>query len=196
MSTTDRSQAYRGPCPCGAGEVIIQYCTPDHPWPTRSNWFEPKLTCENCNEAYVIEEQGQYFGLFDKREIIEREERSRAYSAAQKNLMATQQSQEVVKKFTEMLDSLPSMAACHRLLSARQLVLESYGTFIKRWKGATTWVKDNIRADQLNRLAAVVDLHEEYISTAVTDLERLWEESRRPLPFIGTTLFDTSSYNN
>ena len=192
---TDRSQAYRGPCPCGSGEVNIQFCTPDHPWPTKSKWFESRIICEKCAETYSLEEQGQYYGLVEKREVLERGKRYEAYKTAQDNLMASQQAQEVISKFTVLLDSQRSMAACHRLLSAYRLIYESYGTFTKHWKGAAAWVSSNIRADHLETLSAVVGVQDEYISATVSDLKRLGEEYQRPLPFHGGPLFDTSLYH-
>jgi hypothetical protein len=175
--------------------VDIQFCTPDHPWPTNSKWFETRIICEKCAETYSLEEQGQYYGLVEKREILKRGKRYEAYKTAQDNLMAAQQAQEVISKFTVLLDSQRSMAACHRLLSAHRLIYESYGTFIKHWKGAAAWVSRNIRADHLETLSAVVGVQDDFISTAVSDLKRLWEEYHRPLPFHGGPLFDTSLYH-
>jgi hypothetical protein len=193
---TDRSQAYRGPCPCGLGQVDIQFCTPDHPWPTNSKWFEAKIICEKCAETYSLEEQGQYYGVVEKREILQRKKRYEAYQAAAKNLMASKQAQEIISRFTMLLDNQRSMAACHRLLSAHQLINESYGTFTRHWKGVKAWVSSNIRAEQLETLSAAVGLQDEYIHAAVTDLKRLWEEYMKPLAFHGDPLFETSSYTH
>ena len=170
---TDRSQAYHGPCPCGSGEVDIQFCTPDHPWPTKSKWFESRIICKKCAETFSLEEQGQYYGLVEKREVLDRERRYEAYKTSQDNLMASQQAQEVISKFTVLLDSQRSMAACHRLLSTHRLIYESYGTFTKHWKGAAAWVSSNIRADHLDKLSAAVGLQDEYITAAVSELKRL-----------------------
>ena len=191
---TDRSQAYRGPCPCGKGEVEVVFCTPDHPWPTKSKWFESKVNCEKCAETYSLEEQGQYYGLVERREVLGRGKRYVAYKTAQDNLMASQQAQEVIREFTALLDSQRSMAACHRLLSAHRLIHESYGVFTKHWKGATAWVMSNIRADHLETLSAAVGMQDEYISTAMSELKKLRVEYQRPLPFHGGWLFDTSLY--
>lgn len=193
---TDRSLAYRGHCPCGLGEIEVEFCTPDHPWPTESKWFEKKITCEKCEAKYAFEEQSNRYGLVDKREIREREKRREAYKSAQTDLLGSPQAKNVVSKFIILLDGQPSMAACHRLLSSHHLVRESYGTFIKRWNGAESWVKSviDIHAEHLFVLSEIVGVRDEYISVAVSELKRLWDEFQRPLPFHGDPLFNTSSY--
>jgi hypothetical protein len=194
---TDRSRAYYGPCPCGSGEIEIDFCTPDHPWATKSNWFEPRISCEQCAKKYTFEEQDNQYGLVDKREIKERENRYEAYRAAKSDLLSSPQAKKALSGFIKLLDGQPSMAAAHRLLSAQGLVHGSYGTFIKRWNGAEAWVQSNIHlhAEHLDRLTEILGMKDEYISTAVSDLKRLWELYRRPLPFHDNPLIDTSSYH-
>lgn len=195
---TDRCLAYRGPCPCGFGVIEVEFCTPDHPWPTESKWFEKKITCKKCEAKYAFEKQDNHYGLVDKREIREREKRYEAYKSAQTGLLGSPQAKDVVSKFIILLDDQPSMAACHRLLSSHQLVRESYGTFIKRWKGAEAWVKSviDIHAELLVVLSEIVGVKDEYILDAVSELKRLWDEFKRPLPFHGDPLFDTSFYHD
>ena len=193
---TDRSLSYRGPCPCGSGEVEVEFCTPDHPWPTKSKWFENNITCEKCEAKYAFVEQNNRYGLVDKREIREGKKRYEAHNAAKADLLGSPQAREVVSKFIILLDGQRSMAACHRLLSSHHLVYESYGTFIRRWKGAEAWVKSNINMhpEHLVTLSEIIGVKDDYISATVSELKRLWGESQRPLPFHGDPLFDTSPY--
>jgi hypothetical protein len=190
----DRSQVYQGPCPCGAGEVSIEFCTPDHPWPTKSTWFDPTIICTKCAQTYAIAEQDQHYGLVYKREIIERTQRRESYETAQNNLMASPQVKEVINRLIELLDRQQSIAACHRLLAAHQLVSDTYGTFTKRWKGASAWVQSHIRTYHLERLIAAVGAQDEYISTAMLELNRLRAECEQSLQFHGPLLLDTSRY--
>ena len=190
----DRSQVYQGTCPCGAGEVNIEFCTPDHPWPTKSTWFDSMITCTECTKTYAVEEQDQHCGLVYKRDIIERKQWRESYEAAQNSLMTSSQTKEVLARLTALLDTQKSMAACHRFLSENQLVDKTYGTFIKQWKGASAWVKSNIRANDLEQVLAAVGAQDEYISKAVLELQRLWTEYRKPLPFHGEPFFNTSRY--
>ena len=191
---TDRVQAYRGKCPCGSGVIDIQFCTPDHPWPTNSKWFEPKIDCAKCTKLYSLEEQGQYYGLVEKQEVLERERRYETYKNAQENLMSSKQAQEVIRKFIDLLDEQRSMAACHRILTGNGLIYESYSTFTKHWKGAASWVLQNLSADNLEKVLSALEIKNDYITEAVSELKRLWEGYKRPLPFHGDPLFNTSSY--
>ena len=110
--------------------------------------------------------------------------------------MASRQAKEILSRFTALFDSQKSMAPCHQLLSEHQLVHESYGTFRKRWKGASPWVRSHIRADHLEQLLSIVGVQDEYVSTAVSELKRLWMEYKRPMPFHGSPLFSTSHYRD
>ncbi|MBW2544118.1 MAG: hypothetical protein JRD43_01330 [Deltaproteobacteria bacterium] len=191
---TDRVQAYRGKCPCGSGLIDIKFCTPDHPWPTNSKWFESKIDCETCNKIYSLEEKGQYYGLVEKKRIIEREHRYETYNNAKDDLMSSKQVQEIIIKFRTFLDGQRSMAACHRFLSGNGLLYESYSTFIKHWNGADSWVSKSLRAENLEKVLSALGIKNDYITKAVSDLKRLWEEYKRPLPFHGDPLFNTSNY--
>ena len=191
---TDRVQAYKGKCPCGSGVINIQFCTPDHPWPTNSKWFESKIDCEKCTKRYSLEEQGQYYGLVERNEVVERERRYETYKNAQDDLMSSKHVQEIIGKFIDLLDEQRSMAACHRILSGNGLIYESYSTFIKHWNGADSWVSQSLRAENLEKVLSAIGIKNDYVTKAVSELKRLWEEYKRPLPFHGDPLFNTSNY--
>lgn len=194
---TDRSQAYHGLCPCGSGEIEIDFCTPDHPWPTKSNWFEPRMSCQACAAKYQFEEQNGQYGLVERREIKGREKRYEAYKSARAELLASPEASEIISRFVQLLDAQPSMAAAHRLLASKKLVYDSYGTFIKRWRGAESWVKDHIglQAESLLKFAELSGIENELISKAVSELKKLWLEYERPLPFHGGAILDKARYH-
>jgi hypothetical protein len=193
---TDRSRAYHGPCPCGSGEIEIEFCTPDHPWPTNSNWFEPRISCEACTAKYTFEEQGNQYGLVEKREVEERKKRYAAYKTAQADLLSSPQAKELTSRFISLINSQRSIAAIHRLLILHKLVYESYSTFLKRWSDAETWVRSHIaiHVDSLSVFLKMVGMKDKYISEGVSKLRRLWGKYERSLPFHGGPLFDTSPY--
>ncbi len=195
---TDRTIAYHGPCPCGSAEIEVEFCVPDHPWPTKSKWFESRITCSKCAARYALQEQNNQYGLIDKTEIKKKEKRYEAYKAAQADLLRSQQAKEVIRRFVSLLDNQPSVAATHRLLASHNLIYESYATFLRRWQGPEPWVQGQIGISphSLAQLAEMLGLEDDYITNAVSELIRLWDECQRPLPFHGAPLFDTSPYRS
>lgn len=191
---TDRIEAYRGPCLCGSGEVVINFCTPDHPWPTQSKWFETSVTCNSCRSEYDLVEQGNSFVFVDKADVENRKALWAEYSTRSDDLFSWPETKKLLKKLEALLDRQPSMAACHRLLSAHNFAYESYSTFRKKWNGASDWMRNNVRTGNLERILELLGKKEPKISKELAKLEALWEKHNAPLPIVGDPLLDTSSY--
>ena len=193
---TDRSQVYEGPCPCGLGQIAIDSCTPDHPWPTKSHWFESKISCKACASKYAFEEQDNQYGLVDKQEIKAREKRYQAYKNFRADFLASHEVNEIINRLIILLDSQPSMAAAHRLLGSQKLVYETYSTFTKKWRGAEIWVNEHIALwpESVLKFSEIVGVKNEFILKSVSELKHLWAEYQRPLPFHGKALFDRRLY--
>lgn len=77
---TDRVEAYHDQCLCGSGEVIINFCTPDHPWPTSSKWFETSVSCSDCLDKYALIEQDNKYVFVDKNHLKIRDDYGAEYS--------------------------------------------------------------------------------------------------------------------
>jgi HD-GYP domain-containing protein (c-di-GMP phosphodiesterase class II) len=154
------------------------------------------VTCEECAARFTFQEQGNQYGLVERREIKEKEERYDAYKTAQTELLNSAQAKEVITRFISLLESQRSVAAIHRLLQSHRLVYESYGTFVKKWKGAEAWVESYIayHPEALSELARMVGLEGGRLSEAVSRLKRLWSDYQRPLTFFGGPLFDISRH--
>lgn len=58
---TDRTEYIREPCPCGNGELYVDFCTPDHPWaPPDAHHWEVGIKCKDCRDTYeFIERESQ-----------------------------------------------------------------------------------------------------------------------------------------
>ncbi len=154
------------------------------------------MTCEECTAKFTFQEQGNQYGLVEKREIKDKQQRYDSYKAAQAEFLNSAQAKEVVAHFISLLESQRSVAAVHRLLQSHRLVHESYGTFVKKWKGAEAWVESHIafHPEALSEFAKMVGLEDGYLLEAVSKLKRLWVDYQRPLPFHGGPLFDMSRY--
>ena len=53
MGSPDRSEYIRKPCPCGEGELYVDFLTPDHGWaPADAHDWEIGIRCKTCKETY------------------------------------------------------------------------------------------------------------------------------------------------
>ncbi|MBW2098678.1 MAG: hypothetical protein JRG77_07730 [Deltaproteobacteria bacterium] len=193
---TDRLEIYRGKCPCGAGDVSIVFCTPDHPWPTQSKWFETSISCGSCSKKYSLVEQNKAFVLIEKEEEHAREELWREYLHRSKALLSSPEVGELLQELEGLLEYQPSMAACHRILSAHGLDYYSIGTFRKKWSGASDWIKNNIGVHNLENVMKLLGKGSVVIERELRSLEELYENYKKPFPIIGTPLVDVSNYRD
>jgi len=154
------------------------------------------MTCGVCAAKFTFKEQDNQYGLVDRREIKDREERYEAYKTGQAELQNSAQAKEVVSRFISLLDNQRSVAAIHRFLQSHRLVYESYGTFVKKWKGAEAWVKDYLafHAATLPELSEIVGLEDKYLSETASKLKMLWADYQQPFTFHGEALLDISGY--
>lgn len=191
---TDRMEVHKGPCICGAGEVKINFCTPDHPWPTKSKWFETSVSCKNCNDNYGLIEQNNRFVFVKKSDVKFREDLWSEYSSRSDKLLMWPQTEKILKRLELLLDNQPSMAACHRLLSVYRLYNGSVSTFRKKWNGAAEWIRSNVRVYNLESVMRLLEIEDNKISQELSDLKILWDKHQRPLPIEGDPIMDTSPY--
>ncbi len=194
MSGTDRSEVYHGRCLCDSAEVIVYFCTPDHPYPTSSKWFEHEIKCTSCNATYDLIEQGQGYVFVRRSDLAAHEDISKRYSASCETLMATEPVKSLLKDLVAVIDREPSMAAKHRFLVRNHLVLESYSTFTRKWRGAGDWVEKNVSAGNLDRIMTVLHKQDPGISKDLSRLSELNDLRRAPVPIVGEPLFDPTRY--
>ena len=191
---TDRSDVYRGPCPCGKGEVNITFCTPDHPWLTQSKWFETSISCEACSKKYSLIEQGKHFVFVQKDDQRRSEEYWREYSRRADALLTWPDVAALLHELEDVLERQKSVAACHRLLCAHRLDYYSIGTFRKKWSGASGWIENNIRASNLKNVMELLGRNHKKIEEELQALEGLYEKHKEFLPIVGEPLVDVSHY--
>jgi hypothetical protein len=191
---TDRIEAYGGVCVCGTGEVKINFCTPDHPWPTKSKWFETSVTCDSCRAEYDLVEQNNQFVFVRKSDVRKQQALWSEYSRRSDNILKAVETRKLLNDLEALLDRQPSMAACHRLLRAHNLEYESYATFRKRWNGGGDWVSRYVRASNLDKVLELLGKKDPTISNELSGLDALWEQHKAPLPVVGNPLLNTSPY--
>jgi hypothetical protein len=136
----------------------------------------------------------RFITMSQKKEIREREKRYQRFDTAQSAFLNSKDVQDILNRFKVLLDHQPSKAACHRFLKKYQLITESYGTFIKHWNGAENWISRNISYYNIEKILNTIGEKNEFISTALIEIGKLWKAYNQPLPFHGGPLFDTSHY--
>lgn len=192
---TDRVEAYHDQCLCGSGEVIINFCTPDHPWPTSSKWFETSVSCSDCLDKYALIEQDNKYVFVDKNHLKIRDDYGAEYSQRSDDILKWPEVKEILDNLTNILEAQPSIAACYRLLNANGLIVYgTVGTFRRHWSGASNYVRNNVRASSLNNIMKLTGKIVKKVETEVGELEILWEKHNESIPIVGQPLLDISPY--
>nr|NJM02229.1 hypothetical protein [Desulfobacula sp.] len=156
---TERFTEYEGKCICGHGIYHVDNCSPDHSWPTSTpQWYESQIDCRHCHALYEIERRGKKFVLVERSKLKHREAlRHEAYVRSEA-LMAVPSVQSALSALENLLKSQRSVAATCRVLKADSLTHYSEAEFRKHWSSPSSWVKGNIRADELPRVLALVKM--------------------------------------
>src|ERR1700730_12212056 len=104
---TVRTEA-TAPCMCGAGEVVIEVSTPDHPWIRSSQSAYPcQIRRERCAREYVIYDGG----VVRRADHDGRTQPQAEYEAARRELMRSDWVAALLKSLASYLDQKPSIAA-------------------------------------------------------------------------------------
>ena len=188
----DRIEPYRGPCACGAGEVTIDFGTPDHPWLAKLKGFKTSITCGSCRSKYDLIEQNNQFVFVRKSDVKQQQALWSEYWQRSEGLLKTVEIRELLSDLGAFLDNQPSVAACHHLLHEHDLVYESSATFRKRWTGGDDWVRSHIHASDLREVLELLGKKDPRISDQLSDLEALLQQHKVPLATVGKPLLATS----
>lgn len=194
MSSDDFTEIYRKPCICGSGEVIIEFCMPDHPWTTKSMWFKKSVTCSKCGSEYSLIEQDDKITLVRKSDVQKRETMKDEYLKRCNNILTWPETKEVLDLLETLLDNQPSIKACYRLLHDSGLTSESYSSFFKKWKGAAEWIEDNVKVYNLRKVLEMLHEHVPLIINELEQLEKLRKKHDEFIPYIGEYNLDISRY--
>ena len=175
---TDRFQVYKGPCECGNGEYLANHCTPDHPYPTNSQWWECEITCPRCAQIYKLEVRGRQLTEILISDVQEREGLQEQWYQAEKGVM--ERSQHYLNKFAATLREQSSVAAIYRYLKATgifPLLLTTEQTFRRHWQGAGNaerWVNLNVRVEQIPSIIRFLGHEDRAIEAEVQAVENLY----------------------
>ena len=187
---TERDKVYEGPCLCGNGTFTVDYCNPDHGWPTSTPfWHEYSINCKDCLKKYELIEQGHFIVIVEKLQIAKQQGLTNQWHEHHKALMASPNVKKILASFSCLLNSLGSIAAIFRFLSVARLEDQSLGTFRKKWTGAENWVNRNVSPHDLATVQTLLNLHDEYVNSEVEKLNDLWEATKEQLQYVGEPIY-------
>lgn len=187
---TDRSNEFSGPCPCGQGTVEVDFCSPDHGWPTSTPfWREAVIQCSDCSKKYVVEDRDGSFVFVKRAEIDKREALSKKAYAIGSALLKGPKASRLIDLFIALLEKQPSMAAAHRLLTGAGLEHSSVATFRREWHGAKAWVNSHVSASDLAEVMGLLGVKDQEIQITLLQIEELMEAASVRAPAYGKPFY-------
>lgn len=187
---TDWISLYRGPCRCGKGEFVAEYGTPDHPYPTSSEFWRLTITCEECNRKYALIQQPGSVVVVPLPAV---EERERIRNERYERLRALEQSPKVRAPLDDLAKSLAdyTQAGMHSALEPLVRVGGTVQTFRRHLKSAgdlRRWLDLNVHVSDLPKITKYLNRRDADLEREVGQIEALWHRSREALPTDGPPL--------
>src|SRR3972149_2483082 len=190
---TERDTVYEDTCRCGKGKFRIDFCNPDHGWPTSTPfWYELFINCKSCNQVYELQQHGNHIVVVEKIEIEKKKRLTNESHRRWKLLLNTSEVKKILKDFILLIDSQRSMAAIHRLLTGAGIEHSSVATFRKRWRSAQDWVDHHIYYFNLPDIMKLVGNNSNEILNEVRAIKKLSKDSESLPPFVGKPIYTTT----
>lgn len=190
---TERDTVYECPCMCGRGKFHIDFCNPDHGWPTSTPfWYEFFIKCTSCDQVYELQQYENHVVVVEKKEIEKKKQIADESHRRWKLLLGSLEVKKLLKDFIFLIDSQRSLAAIHRLLTAARLDHSSIATFRRRWRSAQEWVDQHVYYSNLPDIMKLVGNNSNDILNEVCAIKKLSEDSERLPPSVGKPIYTTS----
>lgn len=172
---TDRFQEYAGPCYCGSGQYVVYFCTPDHPYPTQSRWWECNIECSTCSDTYTLEVRGNQVVQIRKADVQEADHRMREWAKAQDAAFTA--TKGYITEFANRLREEPSVAAIYRrVISSGLFALPTEQTFRRHWREAGSperWIRLNLRLAKIPAFLRFLGREDQALEAQVADVEKM-----------------------
>lgn len=170
----EEREARTEPCMCGAGTVLIEAFSPDHPWGGATR-YQAEFQCDICARQYLISGNGVVRRVDHER----RSTAERALATARHDLMASIWARELLKAAASYVDQKPSRAAIYRALDHVGLAGYSQGHFTKRWQSGTDWVS-KLTTNELPQLLTLLGRDASEPAKSLAEIEAM----RSALPIV------------
>ncbi len=104
--------------------------------------------------------------------------------------METPAVQSALSALEGLLTSQRSVAATCRLLKAAGLTHYSEATFRNHWSGSSSWVKGNVRADQLPRVLSLVKMAPVDVTKELSEIAALKKATNVSIEPYGPPIYE------
>lgn len=190
---TERDTVYENICKCGKGTFRIDFCTPDHGWPTSTPvWYESFIKCTSCELVYELQQHENHIVVVEKIEIKNRKHLADESGKRWRRLLSTAEVKNILKEFISLIERQPSKAAIHRLLKGADIEHSSLVTFRKNWRGAQHWVDLHVYYSNFRNVMEVVGYSNSDILDELNEIKKLFDDSNSIPPVVGKPIYTTS----
>ena len=178
------------PCPCGAGFIHVDLCTPDHGW-GGGHWYEGSIDCGLCEREYALDQRypTDVPRLVTAVDMKRRENYLAEWHEKSRALKSDPQTQQILSRFATRIDQEKSVAAKYRFLRATGLVNGTEGTFRRHFAGATNFA-NQLSASALTNVLRAINEENSDLTARVDELEKLWKNAHVELPIVATSTTD------
>lgn len=186
-------EVYRGPCPCGEGEVVVEVCRPDVPYP-QTKRYKGIFSCEACDEKYQVAEQDTDILLVEKSEVDHREKLLTQWHEACEELMVTTKVLKILRQFKEYLAEISNTKELCEIFREAEFIHGTDQEFEEEYDNPKSWVKHHIRVSHLPKVMELIHTEDPELCEKVKSLEEIWKSSKAPLDPVGGPLFKKYPY--
>lgn len=175
---TDRDEIARGPCPCGKGIIVVDRCSPDHPWGGNA-WHEAGLQCTDCVKEFQVVSNHEGPRLV---RITDLQNQQALGEKVREKVVEIEQSAEFkhLKSIVESgLSTCRSLAAQHRFLEGAGLTTQSYQSYRRSPHYYLT-------PHNASRIANALQVSSPNLERMTTDLERRRDAANADVPSVDT----------
>jgi len=183
---TETSLYVSKPCLCGQGQLIVNYCTPDHPFAKPSQYtFQLFVECAVCKSEYDLVEQGCNATLIRRADKLNREALRSKHWAKRTEFMEREDVKFYLKLFAGVVLSAGPATFKHRLFQqADMMTMDSVATFRKTLKkfGDEELVRIHASPNSMPSLMKVIGVKNDELLRELAMLNELWKQSQEPCP--------------
>jgi hypothetical protein len=186
-------EVYRKPCLCGGGEIMVDVCRPDEPYPTTKR-YQGRFTCEACGKKYQVMEQDTDILLVEQAEVKKREKLLKQWNEECETLMTSTKVLKLLGQFRELLSRSSDVQRLGEYLRHVGLIHETDQEFVESYQDPPSWIKHHIRASHLPKVLEILQVEDLELMEKVQSLEALWRQSKIPFEPCGKPLFKKNPY--
>ena len=188
---TDRIAVHRGPCHCGTGEFLIEWCEPDPP-SLNQDRYESSIECSSCNSRFSIMQRGDHFVLVQNAHIDARHDLRNEVLTRRETFMNRADVQDLLTQLSTRLDSFRYRTEAYRFLRKHGFCPHvTRPVFSKQWSSGTEWVERHVTSpEQIHNVTAALGYGAIKVFDAdLREIERVESQMKAPIPIVGELIY-------